>query len=127
MQNVTLDVSLDDTYVWIPHKAGCFAVKSVFFEIAKSNSVSHQDAIKGLCRGLVPHRIEIFSWMTILGINQNQHKCQIIQERYYSLLKKFEHLFRHVVKVITCFVVIKCYIIKKVDVIRVGGLFFVGA
>lgn len=39
-------------------------------EIAKSQPVSHLAAVKGMWRGLVPHRIEVFTWFAILeGLN----------------------------------------------------------
>ncbi|XP_056694952.1 uncharacterized protein [Spinacia oleracea] len=35
--------------------------------MAKSSSSHHQDAIKGLWKSVVPHRVEIFAWLAILG------------------------------------------------------------
>lgn len=67
LSNVTLDLSSDDSLVWTPQKSGIFSVKSATFEIAKCSVLSHHDIIKGIWRGLVPHRVEIFAWLAILG------------------------------------------------------------
>lgn len=66
LKNVVLDLSCDDYLVWTPNKSGVFSVKSASFELAKCSSFPPRDIIKGIWRGLVPHRVEIFCWLALL-------------------------------------------------------------
>ena len=65
LKTVVLDLSRDDSLIWTPHKSGSFSVRSASLELAKSSKCIHQDIVKGIWRGLVPHRIEIFVWLSI--------------------------------------------------------------
>lgn len=56
-----------DRTMWAYNKAGTFSTKSVTMELDKIRPPSHQDAIRGIWRGLVPHRIEVFVWLALLG------------------------------------------------------------
>ena len=62
-------LSLDDkdALIWAPHKTGQFSVKSLCLELAKCENPAEQVIIKGIWRGLVPPRIELFTWLAILG------------------------------------------------------------
>nr|CCA66235.1 hypothetical protein [Beta vulgaris subsp. vulgaris] len=64
---VHLDPSNQDSLVWSYHKSGSFSTSSFTAEMAKANLPPHTDAIKGVWVGLVPHRVEIFVWMALLG------------------------------------------------------------
>ena len=67
LDRVVFNPHQPDSYVWAPHKCGIFSVKSFTYELAKSDPTSHQTHFKSLWRGLVPHRIELFSWFAILN------------------------------------------------------------
>lgn len=62
-----------DSLIWTPHKSGEL-VKSFNMELAKQSiGPGGVVNVKGLWRGLVPHRIEFFTWFAILGkINTKQ-------------------------------------------------------
>lgn len=49
-----------------PTKALEFTTKSFALELDKLIPVPHQDAVKGVWCGLVPDRIEVFVWTTLL-------------------------------------------------------------
>lgn len=66
LKSVTLDLACEDSMVWTPDKGGSFSVKSATFELAKSSNMVHQDIIRGIWKGLVPHRVEVFAWLAIL-------------------------------------------------------------
>lgn len=63
-----------DTLIWTPDKAGKFYVKACSLELAKARCHHHLDSVKGIWRGLVPYRIEIFTWFAILGRLNTKHK-----------------------------------------------------
>ena len=64
----------NDKCIWAYNKAGIFSTKSVTLELDKLGPLPQQDAIKGLWRGLVPHRIEIFVWTALLGRINTRNK-----------------------------------------------------
>ncbi|XP_048493141.1 uncharacterized protein LOC104908756 [Beta vulgaris subsp. vulgaris] len=66
LKSVVLDLSCDDYLVWAPNKSGIFSVKSASLELAKGSISTSHDIIKGVWRGLVPYRIEIFCWLALL-------------------------------------------------------------
>lgn len=78
LKSVNLDLSMDDSFAWIPQKDGNFSVKSATFEIAKCSEFSNQDIIRGIWRGLVPHRVEVFVWLSILGKINSRSKLASI-------------------------------------------------
>ncbi|XP_056691767.1 uncharacterized protein [Spinacia oleracea] len=67
IDRVNFNPEIPDSFIWTPHKSGVFSVKSFSFEMAKSLSNIHIASFKGLWKGLIPHRIELFSWFAILG------------------------------------------------------------
>lgn len=67
LDNSIISLDCEDSLIWTPHKSGMFSVKSVCLELAKSLSLSNHDVIKGFWKGLVPPRIELFTWLAILG------------------------------------------------------------
>ena len=56
-----------DQLIWTPSKLGAFSVKSFTMELAQMSNSGSYDAFKGLWKGLVPFRIEIFVWFVLLG------------------------------------------------------------
>ncbi|XP_056695728.1 uncharacterized protein [Spinacia oleracea] len=56
-----------DCLIWTYHKSGMFSTKSFTLELSKANLPPQIDAIKGIWKGLVPHRIEVFVWTSLLG------------------------------------------------------------
>lgn len=99
-----LSLDNNDTHVWTRQHSRSFLVKSFCFKLAKKSTSLHHDATKGIWRGLVPHRIEIFTWMALLGkINTRQKLGKIgiipINEVHCPLcllhLESCDHLLLH--------------------------------
>lgn len=67
LDNVVLSPEASDSLIWCPQKSGEFSVKSFSMELAKSYHNGQIDIIKGMWRSLVPHRIEIFTRLALLG------------------------------------------------------------
>lgn len=69
LQSLLLNVSLSpndqDGLVWIPHKKGCFTVKSFNFELAKMDLNCSHKSHCDVWDGLVPYRVQIFVWLAI--------------------------------------------------------------
>nr|CCA66140.1 hypothetical protein [Beta vulgaris subsp. vulgaris] len=63
-----------DQLIWAYSSSGKFSTKSFSLEVDKLSPPPHHDAINGVWRGLVPHRIEIFVWMALLGKISTKHK-----------------------------------------------------
>ena len=65
-----------DSFMWLPSKNGVFSVKSITMELAKS--LSHLKATilnpRKIWSGLVPPRIEVFTWLAILGKINSKEK-----------------------------------------------------
>lgn len=62
----------DDTFVWIvwtPSKDGYFTINSLSLELAKTSPASHSQLISRgkLWKGIIPPRIEVFTWLALLG------------------------------------------------------------
>lgn len=74
LDRVHLSVDWLDSFSWTPDKSGTFTVKSCGLEIVKLSNLSSSDYFKGLWRGLVPHRIEIFIWFALLGKLNTRNK-----------------------------------------------------
>lgn len=60
-------LDIGDSMIWKPHKSGLFSVKSLCLELAKSSNSYNQEWIKSIWKGVVPPRIEVFTWLTLLG------------------------------------------------------------
>lgn len=76
LDHVHLRQLKEDNLSWLPYKSGLFSTISFSQELIQSISSPSIDAMKGLWRVLVPHRIEIFVWPSILGkINT---KCNLV-------------------------------------------------
>lgn len=56
-----------DQHIWAFTKSGSFSTKSFTLELDKLHPPLHQDAVKGVWKGLVPHRIEVFVWIALMG------------------------------------------------------------
>nr|CCA66180.1 hypothetical protein [Beta vulgaris subsp. vulgaris] len=74
LKSVRLDPNADDQLIWAPEKSGRFSTKSFSKELSKMTPPTHSDAVKGVWRGLVPHRIEVFVWIALLGKINSRHK-----------------------------------------------------
>ncbi|XP_048491371.1 uncharacterized protein LOC125492703 [Beta vulgaris subsp. vulgaris] len=73
LQNVCPAHDGKDELIWCFNSSGKFSSKSFSQELDNLGSVIHNDAIMGVWKGLVPHRIEIFVWAVLLGkINTRQ-------------------------------------------------------
>lgn len=75
LKGVCLSSSRDDCLVWSPHKSGIFSVKSCTAEIGKPSLQPHSKIHnwKRLWKGLIPPRIEVFTWLALLRkINTRQ-------------------------------------------------------
>ena len=78
LQHVCLDHDAKDKLIWAHEKSGSFSAKSFTRELDKLKPVPHNDAIKGVWRGLVPHRIEVFVWTALLGKINTRNKLASI-------------------------------------------------
>lgn len=67
LNRVVLSPGRKDTLIWIPHKTGEFSVKSFYLELTKQSVDSRNSSFNGLWCGLIPHRIELFTWFSLLG------------------------------------------------------------
>lgn len=104
LDKVVLSPENSDSLVWRPKKSGEFSVKSFSMELAKSYHNGQNGIIKGVWNGLVPHRIEIFTWLTLIRkintkaklaslgiIPPNQSTCILCDQEVEIL----GHLFLH--------------------------------
>ena len=64
-------IEAQDSLIWAYSKSGKFSSKSFTRELVNLKSISNHDAIKGLWRGLVPHRVEIFAKLGIISLDQD--------------------------------------------------------
>lgn len=67
LQSVCPSQEGQDQIIWAFEKSGRFSTKSFTLELDKLKPPHHEDAIKGVWRGLVPHRIEVFVWIALMG------------------------------------------------------------
>lgn len=86
MQHLLLNVCLvpdgSDKLIWTPRKAGCFSVKSFYHELSKNSPSQLQDAAHILWKGLIPHRIEVYTWIALmekLNIRKKLVRLNVIQ------------------------------------------------
>lgn len=106
LDSVTLSTMDEDSYVWTPSKAGIFTVKSLSWELAKTSSapLPHIADWGKLWKGLIPPRVEIFTWLAILGkintkvklasmgiISPDETSCILCQESRENV----DHLLLH--------------------------------
>lgn len=65
-----LSVKNEDSVVWALDKSGSFSVKSLSFELAKASANQAQPPAfnwKRIWKGLIPPRVEIFTWLAVMG------------------------------------------------------------
>nr|CCA65974.1 hypothetical protein [Beta vulgaris subsp. vulgaris] len=74
LKSVCPSLLCEDKLAWTHDKSGKFSTKSFNAELDKLLPHVHQDAVKGVWRGLVPHRIEIFVWSAMIGKINTRHK-----------------------------------------------------
>lgn len=93
-----------DLWIWLPNNSESFTVKSFYLKLSKKSESLLKDVSLKLWKGLVPFRIEVFSWLVLLEkINTKKklatHNIIPISDVYCSLcLEKPEdvtHLFLH--------------------------------
>lgn len=68
LEKVCISRVSEDSLIWTPHKLGIFSVKSCSTELAKPSLHLHSKVAiwKRLWRGLIPPRVEVFSWLALL-------------------------------------------------------------
>lgn len=67
LQQVSLSHNAKDELVWIHHKKGMFSVKSFYEEYVKNSKAQLGLVAQKIWKNLIPHRIEIFLWLALLG------------------------------------------------------------
>lgn len=97
LDSIHLAIDGEDTYIWQLNKSGNFSVKSITMELAKSAAhlPPSPDKPKKLWAGLIPPRIEIFTWLALLGkLNSRDRllKLKIIEEPESKCPLCLEHL-----------------------------------
>ena len=102
--NVCLGRDEPDKLIWVPNKSGLFSVKSFYQVLSMKSPTTMEEAAHRLWKGLVPHRIEIFTWIALMEklntreklanlniIHPNENKCALCGLESES----FPHLFLH--------------------------------
>lgn len=104
LNRVTFDPFNPDSFVWTPSKNEDFSVKSFKTKMSLASPNPHLSPLRTLWKKLVPHRVEIFTWLAVLGkLNTRVKlvKLQIIPESEISCVLCGEspecsnHLFLH--------------------------------
>ena len=69
LSSVCLSVEKEDTFSWSPSKEGLFSVKSLSLELAKVSplAAAHTQVWKKIWRGLIPPKLELFTWLALRG------------------------------------------------------------
>ncbi|XP_048490879.1 uncharacterized protein LOC125492440 [Beta vulgaris subsp. vulgaris] len=93
-----------DSLIWTPQKTGIFSIKSACLELAKASPHLMPDPIKGIWKGLIPPRIEMFAWLALLGkintkdklarmgiIREDENLCVLCE----SSPENYNHLLLH--------------------------------
>ena len=65
LQHVVLSPHDPDVFIWAPSKKGSFSVSSIVLELTKAGHLSPNKSFKGIWKGYVPFRIEIFVWLAM--------------------------------------------------------------
>lgn len=77
LDEVVLSPDEEDYLIWAPNKKGSFLVSSATFELDKKSCPSSPDFIKSIWSGLVPHIIEVFTWLALSDkINSKERLVQ---------------------------------------------------
>lgn len=85
-------------------QGGNYSVKYFTMEIAKADPTFPRESVKGIWRGLVSYRIEIFSWLVLRGKLNTKDKLARLEiipsdEIHYALCgvvpETCDHLFLH--------------------------------
>lgn len=104
---VCLSVNDEDSCVWALDKTGAFSVKSLSFELAKASLSQAQPCTfnwKKIWKGLIPPRVEIFTWLAVMGRLNTRSKLAslniIPQEEIFCILcneqtETSDHLLLH--------------------------------
>ena len=80
LKEVCLSPSCEDSLVWTPSKCGEFSVKSISLELSKPliQKFPPSGVWRKLWRGLIPPRIEVFSWLALHGKICSKQKLAIM-------------------------------------------------
>lgn len=100
LQNVCLASDGNDKLIWSFNSSGKFSSKSFSLELDKQCVIPHHDAIRGLWKGLVPHRIEVFVWTALLERINTRFKLSQLRiidesENLCVLCKKYPETSNH--------------------------------
>lgn len=79
LQHVYPSLKAHNKYIWTPSKSGNFTTKSFPMELDKLQPPPHHDAIKGVWKRLVPHRIEVFVWIALMGKINTRNKLASLE------------------------------------------------
>ncbi|XP_026450548.1 uncharacterized protein LOC113350629 [Papaver somniferum] len=84
IQNIFMDISKEDTMIWMPSTDGKFSVKSTYKMLSKNTSAAQVNDIivssktwKALWQSKVAHRVKIFAWKCIHGIHSTRVKIAL--------------------------------------------------
>lgn len=101
-----LDPMTQDTNFWKMGDKGIFSSKSIYFQLSKvaATNLDSPDCIRGVWKGFVPTKIEVFAWFSLLGklntkdrlirlglLEEEQGMCEMCRDQSETL----EHLFLH--------------------------------
>lgn len=69
LKNVCISIDVNDSFFWCPTKTGEFSVRPTTMELTKTHPIAAYCPInmKRIWRGLIPPRIEAFTWLALLG------------------------------------------------------------
>lgn len=76
LRSVHLDPNNEDKVIWTWSNKGEFSTKSFTQAMWEKQHLQVNHAVKGVWRGLVPHRIEIFGWLAIMGKLKTREKLK---------------------------------------------------
>lgn len=76
--NLCLSYEGGDKVTWVYNSSSAFTSKSFSYELDKLSPIPHNDAIKGVWKGRVSHRIEVFVWTVLMEkLSTRQKLAQI--------------------------------------------------
>lgn len=79
LHQACLSPTATDELSWTPHKSGTFSVKSFYEELIKKSEPILNLVSKKIWKNLVPHRIEIFFWLALLGKINTKSKLALMK------------------------------------------------
>ena len=69
LDSVYLSLENEDSFAWALDKSGVFSVKSLALELARASSIPQPSSFnwRKIWKGLIPPRVEIFTWLAVMG------------------------------------------------------------